>query len=352
MKDNNKDLVKLTDEVLCEYESYSRENATSPYKIHLGDKTLWIYLKNLSSAHFKNKDVTRAQLPKNSEFSKIKKSDIDIIFLGYDCENDVYATWNPYIIKQRLNEAKYVSLYSRMVAQKYAKESNGFVSKKLNNDLEVCVFPRHMLGEYLMNYEQYFENNSQYVARGSKRRKDANMAYKLLKDTNNIKPFAQYLDKHNCPDTSEYCWAVKLLMNRKLFIRYCNDFLLYDKVEDYYKAIETFASHEEISQIFNHANKDVADILHSYVDFLVRYSSKNTSEREENKSEYNTSTHKITHISDEEVLKHIEPFLNKDIPTPLPAIQYLMNYYSSIYPDINMELKDWSNLIHSIKWEK
>ncbi len=352
MRNNNKKLIKLTDEVLSENESYRRDNDESPFKIHLGDKTLWIYVKNLSSAYFDNKDITRAQLPRMKIFDEIKKSDIDILFLGYDHENDVYATWNPCIIKQRLNDAKYVSLYSRKEAQIYAKESNGFVFKKLNNDLEVCVFPRQMLCEYIMNHDQYFENNSQYVARGSKRRKDANMAYKLLKDVNNIKPFAQYLNKYGCLDTSEYCRIVKLLINRKMFTSHCNDFLAYDNVEDYGKAIEVFASHEEVCQILNHTNSDIADILRSYVDFLIQYSSKKTTKKEENKNEYNVSTRKITYIHDEEVLKQIEPYLNKYIPTPLPAIQYLMNHYSSIYPDNNMELKDWNKLIHSIEWKK
>ena len=37
-------------------------------------------------------------------------------------DNDVYATWNPHVVKQRLNEAKYVSSALRFVLIPRRKE--------------------------------------------------------------------------------------------------------------------------------------------------------------------------------------------------------------------------------------
>lgn len=346
------DLITPMGEALKNDKSFSLINKANPCEIQHGEHKLWIYIKQISSAHFENRDVTRAQLPQSDIFQKIKESDDDFIFLGYDMENDVYATWNPHIIKQRLNEAKYVSLYSRMNAQVMAKKENGFVSFTLNNNLEVCVFPREMLCDYLLSREQRFVDKSVYVARGSKRRKKANEAYRIVKDANNIKPFAQYLNKHHCLYTSEYCQAIKLLINNRAFITHCNDFLAYDSLKDYSKAIESFVGHDDVRNILSHSDLDIAHVLYSYIDFLTQYKHISHKAKKTEKEEYDSETHKINYISDDNVIKHIEQYLNKDIPTPLPAMQYLINHYTEIYPDNKMELKDWSDLIHSIEWNK
>ena len=82
--------------------NYRFIDGLNPSHILLNDKEYWIYLKNLTSAHFSNPDVWRAQLPLRDDFEVIKASDIDFVLLGYDGDNDVYATWNPVWVKQRL----------------------------------------------------------------------------------------------------------------------------------------------------------------------------------------------------------------------------------------------------------
>jgi hypothetical protein len=81
-------------------------------------KEYYVYVKNLSSAYFKERpDTTRAQLPKRDDFEEIKKSSNLFIFLGYDQVNDVLVCWNFHIAKTRLNEKESVSFYSRQFFQ-------------------------------------------------------------------------------------------------------------------------------------------------------------------------------------------------------------------------------------------
>jgi hypothetical protein len=44
----------------------------NPFHILLDGTEYWIYIKNLTSAHFENPDVWRAQLPQRDDFAPIK----------------------------------------------------------------------------------------------------------------------------------------------------------------------------------------------------------------------------------------------------------------------------------------
>lgn len=94
------------------------ESGDNPYLLTVNGAQMWIYIKNLSPAYFRNPDVWRAQLPKRDLFEDCKKADLPFILLGYDDENDVYTTWNHRFVKQRLNVAESVSFYSRASLQK------------------------------------------------------------------------------------------------------------------------------------------------------------------------------------------------------------------------------------------
>lgn len=143
---------------------------SNPFRILLNGKEYWIYIKNLTSAHFDNKDIWRAQLPHRDDFNSIKESDIDFILLGYDGENDVYATWNPIWVKQRLNDNGNVSFYSRLSLQQQVRQKKQFKRLQLNNDGEVVVFPRENTRMFFINVQSYFLAVGDYVAVGSKRR--------------------------------------------------------------------------------------------------------------------------------------------------------------------------------------
>ena len=107
-------LKQLMVEVLKTSPYFSYISGTQPFFMQFKDKEYYVYVKNLSSAYFKERpDTTRAQLPIRDEFDEIKKSPNPFIFLGYDQNNDVLVCWNFHNAKTRLNEKQSVSFYSR-----------------------------------------------------------------------------------------------------------------------------------------------------------------------------------------------------------------------------------------------
>lgn len=223
-----------------------------PCNIHVGGNDYNVYVKGLSSVHLENKDIWRAQLPCNDKFKVMKASSIQFIFLGYDAENKVYATWNPYIVKQRLNEAKYVSFYSRLSAQKESRQKQSIVRRTLNHNTEVVVLQEEKLCEYITKWNEFFKDTGKYVPIGSKR----------------LKREAK---------------------------------------------------------------------------------GKNLSVSSDNQAQYENG--KIYKIIEPELLCKIEPFLNCEYPKPLPAVKVVQQFYSGIYK-LDMEFKDWMNLVTNIEWDK
>ena len=88
-----KDLKIKFIETLNELDEFSYEEG-NPFLIKIGKTKYFVFLKNLSSAYFKNPDITRVQLPYSDHFSKIFKADIPFIILGYDVDNDIVVSWN------------------------------------------------------------------------------------------------------------------------------------------------------------------------------------------------------------------------------------------------------------------
>ena len=163
-------LQQIFIESLEECDSFRIIDGLNPFHIMLNGKELYIYIKNLSPAYFTNPDVWRVQLPKKEEFDTIKEGNIDFVLLGYDADNDVYTTWHPKWTKQRLNNGESVSFYSRLSLQEEVASSQDIKRLSLNNDGEVIAFPREHLEFILSNFKTFFQDDSDYVAMGSKRR--------------------------------------------------------------------------------------------------------------------------------------------------------------------------------------
>lgn len=154
-----------------------------PFKIRFSNKVYYVYIKNMSSAYFKNRvDVTRAQLPKRAEFDSIKKSDIPFIFLGYDLENDIYVCWNFHIVKNRLNEKDSVSFYSRYSIQNSVKEMI-FYRKKLSNGDNLVLFKRDLLEIFFKKIDSFFGDEDDIVENNK------------TENCRNIKKLAEIKDK-------------------------------------------------------------------------------------------------------------------------------------------------------------
>lgn len=150
-------LLQLMLDVLCKSPQFKYISGTQPFLMSFDNQEYNVYVKNLSSAYFKDRpDTTRAQLPKKEEFEKIKKSPNPFIFFGYDQENDVLVCWNFNIVKARLNERKSVSFYSRKFFQEEVS-SGEFLRKRLKNGDEPILFKRKSLVEFFTKIGAFFK---------------------------------------------------------------------------------------------------------------------------------------------------------------------------------------------------
>lgn len=252
--------------------NYRHIEGLNPFHILLDDTEHWIYIKKLTSAHFENPDVWRAQLPQRDNFIPIKESSANFILLGYDVDNDVYATWNPVWVKQRLNSTGNVSLYSRLSLQQQARKESQFKHMELSNDGEVVVFPRELVRMFLINIQNYFLDEGDYVAMGSKRRTEANEAFKTFTNTANIPKFTKYLANEGLSKVTinNYCQVIKTLISDGTITRNRKIFYTYDSLSEYRLAIPQFTALEDIRQKNEKWHNLILVTLNAYLDFLTR----------------------------------------------------------------------------------
>lgn len=146
--------------VLSQHPSFYYIDGVQPFSIIFDEQKYYVYIKNLSSAYFKDRpDTTRAQLPIREEFEQIKQSDLPFIFLGYDSNNDVLVCWNFHIVKTRLNEKKSVSFYSRQYFQDEVV-TDEFLRKELKNADKPVLFKRKNLVEFFQKIDTFFPINN------------------------------------------------------------------------------------------------------------------------------------------------------------------------------------------------
>ena len=368
---------ELLDQTLQANVTFKSLEGVIPCRIIIDGNYYNVYIKNLSSAHFSNENVWRAQLPSDDKFAEMKESPIPFVFLGYDEENDVYATWNPHKVKQRLNEAKYVSFYSRLSAQKIAHDEDKFVRQKLNNEGEVLIFPRTKLGSYLVNMQTYFADMSDYVAIGSKRRTEANEAYRELNNAKNVAPYARFLEENGCENVTLYCKWLKHLINQNELSHHRKDFLACDTIYQYDAAVKRFMKNEDIAGLDAMAEGCLEDVLKTYVEFLklkfeemddaddaedIEQEEEAEVEDVENETQQSDATDtpadcdipyykngKITKVVNPDVLHKIEKHLNTEYKAPIAAVNILKNYYAEKF-ELQMEFKDWMKLVQDIDW--
>lgn len=333
----------------------------NPFHILLNGKKYWIYIKNLTSAHFTNPDVWRAQLPSRDNFNIIKESGTEFIMLGYDTENDVYATWNPAWIKQRLNSTENVSLYSRYSLQVEARQSFQLKRMDLGNGGEVIVFPREMTNMFFINVGSYFLNSGDYVAMGSKRRPEANEAFKTFSKASNINHFAKHLIDSGLSSitTDSYCKIIKTLIAENFISRNKRVFLQYDSISDYEKAISNFIDIPEVRAKNTHCNNLISSALKSYISFLNNnIHSKETEstvempikELHDWETEFTDPNGKLTKISNPELLERLRPVLNQEYKNTATAYNIVEDFYGDRFKE--MELFEWGRLFKQIDWSK
>ena len=153
-------LQQLILDVFQKTTKFKYQSGVQPFLMTYNNKPYYVYVKNLSSAYFRERpDTTRAQLPIKDEFEEIKKSPYPFVFLGYDQNNDVLVCWNYHVVKQRLNAAKSVSFYSRKFFQEEVVEGN-LLQKRLKNGDEPVLFKRKDIVLFFDKIETIFNNST------------------------------------------------------------------------------------------------------------------------------------------------------------------------------------------------
>lgn len=378
-------LRKLLDDALSVSVTFKHLEGINPCRISFDGAEYFVYIKNLSPAQLSNNnpDIWRIQLPIRDIFEEIKESTLPFILLGYDAENDIYTTWNPHWAKQRLNVAKSVSFYSRLSVQENARIEAQFQRQELNNDGEVLAFPREKIPYFLVNMGQFFPDMSEYVAMGSRKRTEANEAYKLFSDTKNIADFAHYLALNELSQTtiSNYCLAIRKLINEGYISRNRKIFLAYDSIADYPQSIKPFIAIPEITAINDVWHNTYSAALNRYIKFLREVNdvnieddvepsaintiqvvpvdtqeiehpeSESTEEEFEDidwEAEFTSDQGKLTRIANPELIDELRPYLDIEYRTIPTALIIVENFYKERFPA--MELKDWQKLFDTIDW--
>lgn len=373
---------KLSGKVLMEiFEQAFKDSATykrldsercNPGHIMFNGEEYYVYIKNLSPAYFENPDVWRAQMTGIDALKEIKESNATFVLLGFDSDNDVYATWNPTKVKQRIGTASSPSLYSRLSLQQEVSKTGEIRSMTLNNDLQVLVFPLDSLVDVFSSLNEFFPDTSDYVAMGSKRRVDANMAYKKLTNMHQLDDFAKYLISIgiSSSDISQMCRSVKSIISSGVISWHRKIFLAHDSISEYKEAAEELFSLQSVRDLGWDDRYRVPFL--SYIDFLQKkhfpstfedVTDKNediteeqeieveTSDEERNwESDYEDEYGNLVKLMNPELLKQLRPYLDKEYPSLPPAYNIIEDFYHNRYP--KMQMKDWGRLIKEIDWSR
>lgn len=382
-KISGKVLREIFEESIKDSGTYKRldDGLKNPAHIIFNGVECYVYIKNLSYAYLGNPDVWRAQLTGVDVLNEIKESPAMFILLGYDSDNDVYATWNPHQVKQRIGTASSPSLYSRLSLQQEVGRTGEIKSMVLNNDLEVLVFPNGRLVDVLSNLDQFFPDTSDYVAMGSKRRSEANAAYKELTNTKKLDEYAKFLLKAGVLPTEveRLCHALKRLFNSNLISLHRKVFLAHDSLEDYHDALVEFFNLDDVVEFKEKWGNIFPAVFSSYIGFLQHSQISEYEEPEENEEDediedeieedisedgsdeqvnfakdwekaYEDEHGNLTKLMNPELLKMLRPYLDTDYPSLPPCYNIIGDFYAGRYP--KMQLKDWGRLFNGIEWDK
>lgn len=321
-----------------------------------------VYIKNLTPAQLTNNnpDIWRCQLPKKTIFDDFKASPDIFLLLGYDSSNDVYATWNPYWAKQRLNIGESVSMYSRYSIQKESAHNHSFIEFDLNHKGIVIVFPRVLLCEYLDKMNQYFEQETGYKAIGSSLRKarvvtsdmsKAEITYSYFSSKDRIPNYHNFINALAVSSTTKnkYKRALKYLFESGLIQKYRSLFEEYEDIDEYDKAIESFLQTDELSS----ADKRDTGGWHGYLKTSLQYYLKSILSLEivipQNESDIEDVDDSLPNICTPTLIEKIAPLMCEDEPKLMDAMGILYQEFGDTYKN-KMQLNDWVNLLKSKNW--
>ena len=372
----SKDLLKVFEQEVANLPTFQYiGEPTNPCHIMLDDIEFYVYIKNISSAYFSNPDVSRVQLTGIDTLLNIKKSDALFILLGYDAINHVFAAWNPHIAKQRIGTASSPSLYSRFSWQTEAATNEGFISRELKNDGSVLLFRQENITLFLSNIDKFFSDTSEYVAVGSKRRIEANAAYRELVNTHHMGKYASYLRTTGIEKNvgQQYVSSIKQLINKSIISTNRKIFLTYDQIEDYRLAVEMFLAIDEVKSLDAETDNIYSAAMRSYIEFLIKEYGEEANngsaedveytpaaivedfvQNNESISDVDYETRYVdengilTCIANPKLINLLREDLDSEYPRPMAAYATVEDFYGDRFP--NMQMFHWQKLFNRIDW--
>lgn len=338
-----KKLLDLMREVLDKSPSFEYIKGNQPFLMSFHGEKYYIYVKNISSAYFSDRDkTTRAQLPIKPEFDSIKSSPYPFIFLGYDGLYDVLVCWNYHIAKERLNVGKSVSFYSRIYFQSEVKEGE-FMRKRLKNGDLPVLFKRNNLIEFFEKIDSFFP-------------KDVTLKRLSLAEIGNYnyeEKFKNYLKnskKLSDKSIKNYTNALRNRITeglRKYFfstletLYFIDDLTLLEDLKSKLFKIEEFKILDTIGKnMYSCALENYIDFIKNGINYEELEKIKIVNDFQE---EYSTDG-KLKKINNSNILNEIDPYIKSN--RLLSAAQIVGNYYQDKYP--KMELSDWISLVRNI----
>jgi len=336
-------LLALVREVLDQSKDFEYISGIQPFFMSFNKQKCYVYVKNISSAYFSDRDkTTRAQLPIKPVFDSIKTSPYLFIFLGYDGINDVLVCWNFHLAKERLNIGKSVSFYSRTFFQSEVKTGE-FIRRELKNGDFPVLFKRSELIEFFQKLDTFFSTE-----------KILNQGYEEYINTNNYEDkFTTYLKlskKLSDEIIKKYTNALRNRISqglKKYFIPtlktiYCIDNkMVLEKLKN--QLFETL-EYNELNITGKNMYSCAFENYINFIDTLEHIEKKEINNKvNETKIEYSKNG-KLLEINNLDVYNKIKPYI--DTNRFLSAAQIVGNYYKDQYP--KMELSDWINLVRKI----
>ncbi len=322
-------------------EDFCLINGIQPFLISFRGRKFYIYIKNISSAYFSDRDsTTRAQLPIRDEFNEIKKSDFPFVFLGYDSLNDVYICWNFHEVKKRLNVGKSVSFYSRSFFQSEVRET-GFLRKKLKNGDVPVLFKRKNLIDFFNRIDTFFENDLVTNIRFNEEGfidyliNDRKLSVKSVQNyVGAINGKIQFILDKNSYSSIDSLYKIESVEHLILLKKRLNETLEFIELNNrgknmYSCAFDNLVSYAQKLQLQKNADLGIDKSLSNKAS-VTNY----------------TIDGKIKHIVDADLLSELKPHILSN--RMLTAAQIVGRYYQDKYP--RMKLSDWLIILKNIKF--
>lgn len=338
----------------------------NPFTIRVDGEETFIYIKNLSPAQLSNNnpDIWRIQLPVRDDFDRIKESESLFVLLGYDKENDVYTTWNPYWCKQRLNVGKSVSLYSRLSLQKRVHKTGEIEQLPLNNDGDVVCIPGNCIYEYLKNIKTFYPEETIFVAKNSSLQaktgelKSPEELYNAFVDiAANAEKYSTFLE--TCGRTkstiSNYLNALNYVVQNGILEKYSSLFLGCLNYAQYQIPMKQLVATDDIKEKDVPWHGAIRAALNRYVEYWISKSDsepKQTSlfndEPDEREKYYELDEFGKIVALDEELVKLLIPYTKEEYPDYEVMSRIAENFYGL---DITEKMNpfDWIKMFENLK---